>query len=705
MDNNDMNLLTRSLILAVILNASSALAAGTTPKPAYTAPAQTNTLSTRLIVRLKPTFSTAGKTPAQIASELRHPFSVATMGKLQTAAGMALTESHAISNGAHILVLPGSPDKESIARAIANIRGLSEVDYVEEDRVKTPKAPPNAAEYNLLWGLQPVTAIASPAPGYTGNYGADFQTAWTRAWGVGIVVAVIDTGITAHTDIVGAGGTVLGAPVGNLKSPGYTFISDCRIRGSTATGGCAATAANTSPAPTPDASDTGDFISSVDSTTPGSVFEGMPTSDSSWHGTHVSGTIAAIGGNNITEGGLVVGGAYASTILPVRVLGKGGGYSSDIVEGMLWAADVHASINNPNPAKVLNLSLGGSGACSTTEQDAIDAIVAAGTVIIVAAGNEDSDVATSSPANCNNVISVASIGRDGSRAYYSNYSSPSSNTTNPKQITIAAQGADKSLSLGGYDLGIYSTVNASLDTPSATHTYAYYQGTSMATPHVAAAAALMLSVTNLSPTQIKYILSASTTDFPSFSTAGWATYDCATLKNCGEGILNAKLAVQNSFPARITPSTSELYFGTIASGSTISNTVTLNAGLLLGTAVIRGLNSSMFHITNDTCSGVSSSCSVTINYSPTAYGVNTATLFIPANPATSGAVVVGLTGTSTIVLTPAQAITATRGTGDSGGGCSVMGSGATPDISLLLAMAALLAYSLRRRLAVVCGKN
>jgi len=205
------------------------------------------------------------------------------------------------------------------------------------------------------------------------------------------------------------------------------------------------------------------------------------------------------------------------------------------------------TIPNPNPAKVINISLGGTGSCDTTLQQAIDAVVATGAVVVVAAGNENADVANHSPANCNNVIVVAAVGRDGLRAAYSNYSSPASNTTNPVQVTIAAQGADKSLT--GFDPGILSTVNSSTTNPDLNTTtgsaYSYYQGTSMAAPHVAAAAALVIARNPaLSPGQVKTILAQSVTAFPSSNT--WALYDCATKGNCGSGILNAKLAVQNS---------------------------------------------------------------------------------------------------------------------------------------------------------------
>lgn len=541
MRRSDINRAIHLLTIILTVGSLPVLAAGN--RSAFIPPAKTSAVSNRLIVKFKPVRLPRGLSSAQIASALMRPLAYDTLSQLQTAAGLVIAELHSISNGAHVIMLQGTADRQTLNRAIDNIRALSDVDYVEEDRILTTQAIPNDADYGSLWGMQPVIPVASPVPGNSGNYGADFETAWNINSGIsnstatGIVVAVVDTGITAHEDIVGAAGTVSPAS-GNLVSPGYDFISDCRIRNTCA---AATPSINAAVVPVADASDRGDFISIADRDTTGSLFFGIPVKNSSWHGTHVTGIIAAIGNNGLG----VIGGAYSARILPVRVLGKGGGYTSDITEGVLWAAGVHPTIINPNPAKVINLSLGGAGACSTTEQDAINAAVANGAVIVVAAGNDDDDVANHSPANCNNVISVAATGRDGLRAAYSNFSSPASNTTNPVNVTLAAPGGDKTLSI---DLGIYSTVNSSLTTPDLTATgsaYTYHQGTSMAAPHVAAAVALMLAHNPaLTPAQVRSILPLSVTAFPSSTV--WAYYDCATLKNCGAGILNAQFAVRNS---------------------------------------------------------------------------------------------------------------------------------------------------------------
>jgi serine protease len=428
-----------------------------------------------------------------------------------------------------------------------------------------------------------------------------------------VVVAVVDTGITPSYDIVGPNGLVQAGMGSNLISVGYDFISDCRVRGS-----CAATilSANAIVAPSPNATDLGNFVSAQDIIDNPTLFPGPNPSNSTWHGTHVAGTIAAIANNN--RG--VVGGAYGAKILPVRVLGKGGGFTSNICDGILWAAGVHPTIPNPNPAKVINMSMGGTGSCSVTEQSAINAAVAAGAVIVVAAGNANVDVANHSPANCQNVISVAAIGRDGSRASYSNFSSPASNVTNPSTITLAAPGGDISRYdyNAAFDFGIISAVNAGTTTmkPSASggSVYNFKQGTSMATPLVSAAVALMLSKDpTLTPAQVKSILSApsSLTAFPSFGASSYPAQnnmDCTVGNNCGTGILNAKLALQN------TPSN--------ASGGGGSTTPT----------------------------------TTTTANRPTA-----------------------------------------KAPSSGGGGCAIMPAGATPDISLLLAMIAIAAYWLRRR--------
>lgn len=329
-----------------------------------------------------------------------------------------------------------------------------------------PTSPTETAFTNgTLWGL-------------TGAFGTKANTAWNLTQGSSdVIVAVLDTGITAHPD--------LGAQV-----PGYDMISSTSI-------------SNDGNGRDNDPSDPGDWC---------------PTdgSSSSWHGTHVAGTV-----NAAINGAGSVGVAPNVKVQNVRVLGRCGGSMSDIAAAIYWAAggSVSGVPVNANPADVISLSLGGGGACSATEQNAINFAHSRGIVVTVAAGNENSDASTSSPGNCNNVITVAATDSSGKRASFSNYGS---------YIEIAAPG-----------VGIYSTVNTGSTTPSG-YSYQSWNGTSMATPHVAGVVALMLSRDQtLTPAQVLQRIQSTATAF-----GGGVCDSAAPSKTCGSGVINAGLAVQ-----------------------------------------------------------------------------------------------------------------------------------------------------------------
>jgi serine protease len=217
----------------------------------------------------------------------------------------------------------------------------------------------------------------------------------------------------------------------------------------------------------------------------------------------------------------VAGINWYSKILPVRALGKCGGYSSDIVDGMRWAAglSVPGAPENPNPARVINISLGGFGACLSSFQNAIDAIVARGSIVVAAAGNQQLDASLSQPGNCQNVITVGASTRGGDLAAYSNYG---------LALEVSAPGGDSKAA-------ILSTANAGTTTPRA-DAYLVYMGTSMAAPHVAGIVSLMLSVDPcLTTTQITALLQNTLTPFHN-------PISCAPSR-CGPGITNAGAAV------------------------------------------------------------------------------------------------------------------------------------------------------------------
>ena len=411
---------------------------------------------------------------------------VAQVDALSAAAGIQLAYGREMSGESTVLRLPQRMGGGDLQTVLDRLAELEQIELVEPDTMMYPQITPNDTQYGNQWHYFAPTA---------GNYGINLPAAWDITTGsASVVVSVIDTGIINHSDL--AGRTVAG----------YDFISDSRI-------------ANDGNGRDANPADPGDWISATD--TAGSFFAGCQVRNSSWHGSHVAGTIAA----NSNNGSGVAGINWNAKILPVRVLGKCGGYTSDIVDGIRWSAGLNVTgvPANANKAKVINMSLGGSGACSATYQTAINEAVNAGTVVVVAAGNSTANAANFTPASCANVITVAATGKAGNLSYYSNFGNV---------VEIAAPGGDKNADAGAT---ILSTIDVGLTTPAGEGS-ALYQGTSMAPPHVAGVVSLLFSVNaNLTPAQVTSLLQSNVTAFPSGST-------CNT-SNCGAGILNAGAAV------------------------------------------------------------------------------------------------------------------------------------------------------------------
>ncbi len=418
------------------------------------------------------------------------------VASLSAIANAGLQHSRRMSGDAQVFKLPGSLPIAAVQAIARRLSAHPDVEYAEPDYIMQPMLFPNDPLYTNQWHYKEFTAEVG---------GANLPAAWDITTGsVTQVVAVIDTGLLPHVDI---DTDILDTTAGRV-APGYDFITNT-------------TTANDGGGRDSDPSDPGD---------------GCNGGNSSWHGTHVAGTIGALSNN----GAGVAGVNWTSKILPVRVLGRCGGALSDIADGMRWAAGLSVSgvTTNANPAKVLNLSLGGGGACGATFQTAIDAIVAAGSVVVVAAGNSNADASNFQPANCNSVITVAANNRSGDRAYYSNFS-----TT---LIEISAPGGAQGFT--NDPNGVLSTLNSGTTTPAADN-YVYYQGTSMAAPHVAGIASLMLSVNSaLTPAQVLDSIRATARPF-----AGGTT--CLLNNNCGAGIINAAAAVVAAATGDTTPPT------------------------------------------------------------------------------------------------------------------------------------------------------
>jgi serine protease len=384
--------------------------------------------------------------------------------------GVGIGQSRRLAVGADVFKTDRKLDRVAAEAFMRRLASNARVDYVEIDKLNKPIFTPNDTNYSQQWGYQDSDA------------GIRANEAWDLTTGVGSVVAVLDTGITNHSDL---NANVL---------PGYDFIidTDVSVDGNGRDS---------------DPSDPGDWYNNAHC----GPLPAPPSSNSSWHGTHVAGTIAAV--TNNAKG--VAGTAHGAKIVPVRVLGRCGGYDSDIADAMVWASGgtVSGVPANANPAEVINLSLGGDGACGATTQAAIDGGVGRGTTFVIAAGNDNEDVSGHSPGNCANVVSVASVTSTGARSSFSNYGT---------LIDIAAPGST-----------IMSTLNAGTTTPGA-ESYANYSGTSMATPHVAGVVALMqaYATTPKTPAQIESLLKSTARPFP-----------VTPSQTIGPGIADAKAAV------------------------------------------------------------------------------------------------------------------------------------------------------------------
>jgi serine protease len=357
-------------------------------------------------------------------------------------------------------------EAQTLARAVESISGVT---YATPNRRMKTQAVPLDAEYNLQWGFR-LNA---------NEQGANFEAAWNTTRGdPNQTIGVIDSGLArAHPELATQFRTHPSFPNG-----GYDFMTNAAGAGD------------------------GD----------GRDNNPEQSANSCGHGSHVSGTIAAqtaFDANGVAVG--VAGGASASKVLMARGLDFTGD-EADIVDAMLWlaGAPVAGVATNPNPVRLINMSLGGAGACGPAYADAVSTLASRGALVIAAAGNSTSDVANFAPANCAGVVAVAASSIGGSRAGFSNFGTG---------VTITAPGDS-----------IYSTGGS-------TGENCVKSGTSMAAPHVTAALALAQTVnTWISNSQSLLALRASARDFPAGS-------NCTT-QTCGAGLLDAKRLIDQVAP-------------------------------------------------------------------------------------------------------------------------------------------------------------
>ncbi|MGK0619305.1 S8 family serine peptidase [Meiothermus cerbereus] len=344
---------------------------------------------------------------------------------------------------------------------LQQLQGQSDVAYAHPNYLLFAQAIPNDPEYSKQrWHYE---AIRLPE-------------AWDIEKGTSspVTVAVIDGGVpTDHPDFAG-----------KLLS-GYDFYSDAATSGD-------------GDGRDPNPEDT------------------APNTD--YHGSHVTGTVAAATNNNLGVAGV----SWGARVVPIRALSGGSGTLADVADALHWAAGlrVNGVPDNSNPAKVINMSLGAPVACTSAPalQQAINEASAAGAVIVVAAGNSNADASTFTPAGCSGVITVGATDRSGNRAFYSNYGT---------RIDVMAPGGD---TRNNPSNGVLSTINS--------NNYGFKQGTSMAAPHVAGVLALMKSrKPSLTPGEALTILKQTARPLSD------AQCNRSSGNDCGAGLIDAKAAL------------------------------------------------------------------------------------------------------------------------------------------------------------------
>jgi serine protease len=477
--------------------------------------AQSNVVAHGLILQLKPgatgDFSREQTTAAKEANESKARERMAAISK---GTGVSGYQDRALSGDHRLMRFDHTLQGQELEDTMRRLRLHPDVASVEPNVRIALSQTPNDTNFPLQWHL----GSNSNALQYSA---LNMTNAWATTTGTAVVVAVVDTGVRPnHPDLAG-----------KLLS-GYDFIEDVDN-------------ANDGNGRDNDPSDPGDWVTSAEART--AAFAGCTAANSSWHGTFIAAQIAAATNNSLGVAGM----NWNAKVLPVRVSGKCGALLSDIFDGMRWAAglSVDGVPANANPARVINLSFGGDQACSASYQAVIDEITAAGTLIVVAAGNkQDStdNMQLKRPADCQRVMAVGAVQANGLKTDYSYVGS-----------TMAL------MAPGGHGLSTSTTTlllsasNNGTQGPT-TDSYGYKAGTSFSAPLAVGAASLMLAINpSLSPDALIARMKSSArahqflSSSQSCSTSNQVACNCNT-STCGAGVLDPAAAIQASYaPAAV----------------------------------------------------------------------------------------------------------------------------------------------------------
>lgn len=608
-----------------------------------------SSLEGRVIVRFKADAPTvqARQLPARAAPTEVADLMQRRADRLSQRHGTRLSPGRALDARTQVVFGAGI-DSATLARRLAMD---PEVELAVVDQRRYVSRVPNDPIYANGAGIGPAAGqwyLKPPGNGVVSSINA--EAAWDRSTGSpSVAVAVIDTGVRLdHPDLAA-----------NLL-PGYDMI------GAGGGGATRLAVANDGDLHDPDPSDPGDWVTDAEATSLNCGSDAV--GNSSWHGTRVAGLIGAVSNNGIGMAGV----SWAGKIVPIRALGKCGGYDSDILAAVRWAVGINPpgiTVSNANPVKVINMSLGSTGACGALYTEAFRDANARGAVVVVAAGNSAGEP-VDSPANCAGALAVTGLRHVGTKVGFSSMG---------PEVAIAAPGGNCVNLSGACLYPMVTTTNAGLQGPT-TNTYSFNNatvGTSFATPLVAGAVALLFSVDpTLTPARVRSLLQQSARPFPTSGVGlagetppsacpapvrGVEVLECyCTTSTCGAGMLDAAAALQALGP--VVPAPQVSIQG--ASTGVVGEVVALSGSAVLGGG--RSVSSYQWTVQSGAAT-ITGATTASANLSASAAGPVTVQLTVTD----SG----GSTGSSTFSVNfsapaPAPAPTSTGGSGGGGGGSS-----------------------------------
>ena len=570
----------------------------------------------------------------------------ADVSSLATRTGVSMARSRQVTPSMHVMFLKETLYGTDVAATLEKLRADPAVEYADIDQrrfaLSLPDDPlfvatPNASSPATgQWYMETPTTTGCDAIIGCDLSATDAVSAWSITTGTaGTVIADVDTGIRFdHPDLLRAG---LGD--GGRLLPGYDFIGPDEDSNGNSLG--TYLIANDGDGWDPDPSDPGDWISTTDQQNSLFPSSSCPTQSSSWHGTRVVGIFGAITNNSVGIAGM----SWGAWVLPVRALGKCGGYDSNIIAGVEWAAGISVSNasttvpTNPYPANIINLSLGGSGSCPSAYSIALSKVTQLGVLVVVSAGNASGSV--EAPANCSasvpGVIAVAGLRNVGTKVGYSSFgpevgvSAPAGNCINSTGLCLRS--IDTTTNLGTTTPGDNSYTNESNTN----------LGTSFSAPIVSGIAALMRSVNgNLTPAQLVSRLESSATAFPANTsnlpvcpnldtTDGTDECSCPSSGECGTGMVNALSAVNAALqPIAAVSITNSTTFDASGSAAACNRTIASYAWTAgTGLTIVSGANAAQ--------ATVSGTGTLTLTVTDSQGSTDVATITVGATSASSSA--------------------------------------------------------------------